>query len=298
MKKITIIIALVTLTLTQGLFAQSSLDELIAVPLTTPGERGVLEIDLVHGSIEVKGYDGNEVIVKALAMEPHEDDNPDHGNEHGDWDRNRQREFEKEHEKGRGKERDTQGMKRIPSNAMEVEVTERNNRVSVQSNSWNKGINFVVQVPTNFDLQLSTVNGGDILVDNINGTLELDNVNGDVTANNISGSAIIDAVNGEIEASFLSINDDSPMAFTTLNGNVDISFPSNLKATFKMKSDRGEIYSDFDMDVDKSGPKVDRSSKGSFKVTIENWVYGKVNGGGPEFMLNNMNGNIYLRKNK
>ena len=48
--------------------------------------------------------------------------------------------------------------------------------------------------------------------------------------------------------------------------------------------------------VDQSGPKVDRSTQGSFKVTIENWVYGKVNGGGPEFMFNNMNGNIYIRK--
>ena len=35
--------------------AQSNLDELIAVPLSQPGERGMLEIGLVHGGIEVQG---------------------------------------------------------------------------------------------------------------------------------------------------------------------------------------------------------------------------------------------------
>lgn len=291
MKKLAIIIAL-QLTFCYGVSAQSTLDELIAVPLSSPGERGLLEIGLVNGSIEVKGYNGKEVIIKAMAREENNDSENEHG--HHDWDND----FDDDDDNDRDDENKRKGLKRIASNAMEIEVTERNNKVSVESNSWNQGINFVVQVPVNFDLELSTVNGGDIVVENINGVLELNNVNGEVTANKISGSAIIDTVNGKIEASFVSVNKDSPMAFTTLNGNVDISLPSAVKATFKMKSDRGEIYSDFDMDVDQSGPKVDRSNKGGFKVTIENWVYGKVNGGGPEFMFNNMNGNIYLRKSK
>ncbi len=286
MKKLTIIIAF-QLVFGLGVSAQATLDEVIAVPLSSPGERGLLEIGLVHGSIEVKGYEGKEVIVKAVAREDGEDDEDDE-DRHNDWD----------HGDDDDDEHDRKGLKHIPSNAMEIEVTERNNKVSVESNSWNRGIDFVVQVPVNFDLELSTVNSGDIIVGNVNGALELNNVNGEVTAKKISGSAIIDTVNGKIEASFVSINEDSPMAFTTLNGNVDISLPSSVKAIFKMKSDRGEIYSDFDMDVDQSGPEVDRSSKGTFKVTIENWVYGKVNGGGPEFMFNNMNGNIYLRKTK
>ncbi len=284
MKKISTIIAITQLALCPVLSAQSTLDELIAVPLSNPGERGTLEINLVNGSIEVIGYDGKEVIVKAIAKK----DNSENDEEHGHRDRDHDRDNDREKE----------GLRRIPSNAMEVEVTERKNKVSVESNSWNQGIDFYVKVPKNFDLQLSTVNSGDIVVENVNGVLELNNVNGEVTAINISGSAIIDTVNGKIEVSFLSVNSDTPMAFTTLNGNVDVSLPASVKATFKMKSDRGEIYSDFDMKVDQSGPQIDRSNKGGFKVTIENWVYGKVNGGGPEFMFNNMNGNIYLRKNK
>jgi len=282
MKKLTIIIAIIVayLAVVQVVSAQSTIDELITVPLSDPGERGILEIDLVNGSIEVSGYDGKEVVIKAVSKEGNYEDD--------DW----------HHKRDNDDITEKEGLKRIPSNSMEIEVEERNNKVSVECNSWKQGIDFKVQVPTNFDLQLSTVNSGDIAVENVNGTMELNNVNGEVTANNVSGSAIIDTVNGKIEASFKSVSGDAPMAFTTLNGKVDITLPASVNATFKMKSDRGEIYSDFDMNVDQSGPKVDRSNKGGFKVTIENWVFGKVNGGGPEFLFNNMNGNIYLRKGK
>jgi hypothetical protein len=89
------------------------------------------------------------------------------------------------------------------------------------------------------------------------------------------------------------------MAFSTLNGNVDVSLPAAAKFGVKLKSDRGEIYSDFDVDVDKSQPQATRSGKdGMYKVSIEDWVKGKVNGGGGEIMMKNMNGNIYVRKTK
>ena len=269
------LIILLLLTIGQSVLAQDALDELIAVPLTYPGERGILEIDVVNGSIDVEGYDGKEVIIKAVSQANKKDN---------------------DHNRHRRPDKAAEGMKRISANSIEIEVTERDNNVEVESNSWNQGIDFLIQVPVDFDLKLSTVNQGDISVNGVNGSLELNNVNGEVVAENISGSAIIDTVNGKIKTSFNSVSDDEPMAFTTLNGNVDITLPASVKATFKMKSDQGEIYSDFDMDVSKSGPQVDKSRKGGFKVTIENWVYGDINGGGPEFLLNNMNGNIYIRK--
>jgi hypothetical protein len=33
-------------------------------------------------------------------------------------------------------------------------------------------------------------------------------------------------------------------------------------------------------------------------LKIEDWVYGKIDGGGPEIMMKNMNGNIYIRRAK
>jgi hypothetical protein len=89
------------------------------------------------------------------------------------------------------------------------------------------------------------------------------------------------------------------MAFTTLHGDVDISFPGNTKFNTKIKSDRGDIFTDFDMTVDNSKPKVEqKSSSGTYRVSIDEWVYGKINGGGPEMLFKNMHGNIYIRKSK
>jgi DUF4097 and DUF4098 domain-containing protein YvlB len=89
------------------------------------------------------------------------------------------------------------------------------------------------------------------------------------------------------------------MAFSTLNGNVDITFPASLKANVKLKSDRGEIYSDFDVITEKHGPNVSHNNKsGMYNLKVEDWVYGKIDGCGPEMMMKNMNGNIYIRKAK
>jgi hypothetical protein len=41
-----------------------------------------------------------------------------------------------------------------------------------------------------------------------------------------------------------------------------------------------------------------QAKDGMYKVSIEDWVKGKVNGGGGEIMMKNMNGNIYVRKTK
>ena len=34
------------------------------------------------------------------------------------------------------------------------------------------------------------------------------------------------------------------------------------------------------------------------KLRLDDWIMGKINGGGPQILMKNMNGNIYLRKTK
>ena len=35
-----------------------------------------------------------------------------------------------------------------------------------------------------------------------------------------------------------------------------------------------------------------------YQLKLDDWIIGKINGGGPEVLMKNMNGNIYVRKNK
>ena len=86
------------------------------------------------------------------------------------------------------------------------------------------------------------------------------------------------------------------------NGDVDVTLLKNTKAILKLKSDMGDIYSDFDMSKHKMVRKVDkedsRAKGGKYKIKIENSMQVELNSGGPEMQLTTFNGDIYVRKGK
>lgn len=251
------------------------------VPLTDPAKRGKLKAHLNYGSITVKGTGRKDVLVKYKADEDNDDG---------------EREEEEERDEKGSKSRD--GLKRISGGGMDLEVTENNNMVKASSDSWNSKLNLEIEVPSGFDLEVSTYNDGDLIITNIQGEVELTNYNGEITALNISGSVVATTYNGEIKVTFDKVTDGAPMSYHTYNGDVDITFPAATKASFKMKTEQGEIYTGFEMNVTSSGPKHvadTKTSKGT-KIVIDDWKKGDINGGGAEVTLKTNNGDIYVRK--
>jgi DUF4097 and DUF4098 domain-containing protein YvlB len=255
------------------LLAQGDLKEQLTIPLSDPGKPGTLKVHLIRGSIRVTGYAGNQVVIDATT---------------------------KQSERAEKPKENSEGMRRISKNgAMDIQATEEKNVVNVSSKLFNSHMELNIKVPTKFSLNVGTINEGDVTIENVDGVLEITNVNGDIRLTNISGSAVANTVNGLLKANFKTVDMKSPMAFSTLNGNVDVTLPPTAKFDVKLKSDQGDIYSDFDVDVDKAVQQATKTAKdGMYKVSIEDWVKGKVNGGGSEIMMKNMNGNIYLRKAK
>ncbi|MEZ0610846.1 DUF4097 family beta strand repeat-containing protein [Fibrella sp. WM1] len=273
MNNLLTIIAFLLLSAAVPVFAQSDTKEQLVVSMSDPNKPGFIEVSSINGFIHVVGYSGKDVVVEAAA-------------------RNRANRNENQTNTG--------GMRRINTgNALDISAEEANNRVRIDPNSHRHAVDLTIKVPQRSSLKLHTINNGDITVDNVTGELEINNVNGSITLTNIAGSVVAQTVNGQLKTTFREVNSNTPMAFSTLNGNVDVTFPASVKATVKLKSDRGEIFTDFDIDVEKSQPKTARSSQnGMQRVTIEDWVNGKINNGGPEVMMKNMNGNIYVRKAK
>ncbi len=271
-----LIIATALLCIVSLVQAQDSGD--FAVPLSDPNKRGKLKAHLNYGSITVKGTARKDVMVKYSSVE-------DDGDQEEDDDHENRKSSNKS------------GLKRISGGTMDLEVTERENSVIVNSDSWSHRMKLEIEVPSGFDLYVSTYNDGDLVVSNIQGELELNNYNGEIIAENISGSVVATTYNGEIKITFDKITEGTPMSYSTYNGDIDITFPASLKATLKMKTEQGEILSSFDMKMIKSGPiqKTDTKS-GTYKVVIDEWVKGEVNGGGPEFTMKNYNGDIIVRK--
>jgi DUF4097 and DUF4098 domain-containing protein YvlB len=182
---------------------------------------------------------------------------------------------------------------------LNVTAEERNNNVEINGGlSRLSGI--VIKVPAGLSsLQLGAVNDGSITVTGVSGALEINNVNGPVVVRDASGSVVANTVNGEVTVNFKSVDAKAPMAFSTLNGNVDVTFPADMKSSLKLKTDRGEVYTDYEVAIDKSQPSMKKTQEDHmYKLSVDEWIYGKINGGGPEVMMKTMNGNIYIRKAK
>jgi hypothetical protein len=257
------------------LAAQSKHIEEMTVPLSEPGKPVTLEAHLMKGSIKVVGYEGKDVIVQVL-MDSSKDEDED-------------------------RDEDSRGMKRIGSTGgMDVRADEDNNTVRISSSAENKLAGLVIKVPQNTTrIELGSINGGDITVSDVSGKLELHNVNGGITATGISGSVVANTVNGDVIVKFKSVDASAAMAFSNLNGKIDITLPADTKANLKLKCDRGEMFTDFDIEVDKTRPKVETKNEDHFhQVKIDDWVLGKINGGGSQLELQSQFGSIYIRKAK
>ncbi len=249
---------------------ESGFSEKFTIPLTSPGERAHIKLDQVQGDIKVSAYNGKEVIIIAQSS--------GQSIQHG-------------HDKN---EEVPPGMKRIASTGIELRAKEQNNEIEINTDSWKTRVDIEMKVPANCDLYLHTIHG-DIEVNGVHGVMDISGINGAIRLANIEGSVVANTVNGEVKANLLKTEPNEPMSFITLNGNVELTLPARIKATTKMKSDQGEIYTDFEMAMERSKTNVKRE-EGQYEVAINKWVYGKINGGGPEYTLKNMNGNIIVRK--
>ncbi|SNR14939.1 DUF4097 family beta strand repeat-containing protein [Tenacibaculum jejuense] len=254
---------------------QLSAQETVKVPLTDPSKPGFLKVKILNGAIKVKGSNTKEVIIKASVRE---------GNKY----RSRKKKNRK----------DLQGLKQISNTGLDFSVKEYNNAIDVDSDR-NGTTDFEIEVPKDFSLRLSTYNSGEIYVENVNGIMDVSNANGKITLKDISGAVSADALNKDITVNFLKVTPDTPMAFSSLNGDIDITFPKSLKADVRIKSERGDIFTDYDL---KSKPVKSKTSKSErtgngYKVKVEKWIEGEINGGGPEILFKNYNGDVIIRSN-
>jgi len=243
----------------------------VNVPLTDPARPAFVKVNLLNGTINVKGYEGKEVTVEAHVRGDHESSAR------------------------------AGGMKRVPMTSTGLSVEEEDNKVNIGTSSYQRTIDVTVQVPYKSSLYLRTVNDGDINVSNVDGELDVNDVNGEVTMTHVSGSAVAHALNGKVLVTFDRVNPGKSMAFSSLNGDIDVTFPADLKATVSLSSDQGDVFSDFDIQVQTQAPKMSdqgRREGGKYVVKVDKAVKGTINGGGQDIQFKNFNGSIYIRRAK
>lgn len=265
-------LALLLIALIVPVTARQQAADQVTVPLTDASRPALIDVSLVQGSITVRGTNRKDVMVTARP----DTDRP-----------------------SRRYDADASGLRRIPQTAG-FRISEEANRVKIASDSPNRSISFEIEAPVRTNLKLQTVNGGEISVENIDGDIDVGNVNGGITLTGVSGSVNAGTTNGSVRATMTRVTAERQMAFTSLNGSVDVTLPPTTKANLRMRSDNGDVYSDFDVQLAASAPVVQesRGSNGRYRISRNRAIVGAINGGGPEFELRTFNSNVYVRKGK
>ena len=251
--------------------AAAQQDETQIVPLSDPSRPGKVELHILNGgTITVHGENRRDVSVAIR------------GATLG---------------RGRNERPAPPGMRRL-TQSPGFEISEARNEIQIEASTFGQNSGAIeLRVPLRTNLELGVINGGTITVENVEGELEISNVNGSVILNNVAGSVVANSQNGGVTATLSRVMADKAMAFTSMNGKVDVTLPSNLKATLKMRSDNGDIFTDFDVQLQQRAPARGTSRQGGgTKIEVNRMLYGTVNGGGPEIELRSFNGTIYLRK--
>ena len=141
--------------------------ERLVVPLSDPAKPAELEVSLVMGSIKVTGSATQ-----------------------GGGDRSAAREAEdgmKEREEREERRRTRTGMQRIPNTAIGLEAEEEDNRCRSRRSRGRARSTSRSRSRPAARVELSTVNDGDIEVENIDGEVEVSNTNGEIHVKDVSG---------------------------------------------------------------------------------------------------------------
>jgi len=217
------------------------------------------------GSVKVTGYDGTDIVVDAVCRFP-------------------------DVSKSGGS-----GIQSIGHKSPDIYAESDESSVILYNREAGITVDFDIKIPKNFSLKLKSLDNGNIDVINVNGEVVVENANGDISLGYVSGSSVLSSVYGNISAIFRKVDPDSPMMFTSFEGEITLVFPASVNATLKMKTGTGEISNDFNLTPVKNQPAM-RNTSNTRIFPPEEWVTGSINSGGPEYMVRSYNGNIIIKK--
>lgn len=211
-------------------------------------ERAEFRLDNVNGDVDIKGWDNNEIKVKAVVTAKNQD----------------------------ARDRIT------------IEMNENDRGVSVEtqykkSSSWGNNhsgsVEYTVMVPRNTRLSSIDLVNGSLTVENVKGEMNIDLVNGSIDAIGLASDSEINSVNGSIVVAYQTLSKDlKDISIDTVNGRIELRLPESINADVDIETMNGSIRNDFGLSVNKnmfSGKNLHGTiGSGDVRISIES-----VNGG-------------------
>ncbi len=261
--------------------AQTSKEEIKKeISLVSPAKDVTLEVYNILGAIKVVGYSGNKIMVevdKTISAKEKEDI------ELG------VKEFELGVEESSDKVV-------VYTKAPYDSRPSVKNRKDDDNRKYSIKLDFVIKVPHDINLRISTINDGNLNVSNVYGILKVDNINGGIGVDNAKSQAKLRTINGNIDVTYASSPADGS-SYHTINGTINASYPSSSSADLKLKSMNGSFYTDFpDAEVVPQTVVKKTGSEPTSTYKLNRDTHLKIGNGDNKVSFETLNGNIYIKK--
>ena len=152
---------------------------------------------------------------------------------------------------------------------------------------------FQIRVPVDAALDLRTVNGGSVNVNNSDADFDIRNVNGGIELREMGGSGSATTVNGSVRVAFKR-NPTKDCTFKTVNGAIDTEFLAGLSADIETKTFNGQAYTDFDVTALPAVMPATEQHGTKNVYRTDRWTHVRAGSGGPHFKFDTLNGTIRI----
>jgi DUF4097 and DUF4098 domain-containing protein YvlB len=181
---------------------------------------GHFQLDNVNGSVQVEGWDRDEVEVRAVKTS----------------------------------QSDARALDEV-----KIEVKSTPDTLAVHTRypateSDEVAVEYHIRVPNRTLLAGVTTVNGSLRVSGVNAGGDLKSVNGNVEVMDSSGRFSAKTTNGDVHMELRKLNDGAPMNLETVNGSVVLGLPSNASADLKVRNMNGALYSDFPVSSTEATP--------------------------------------------
>lgn len=153
---------------------------------------------------------------------------------------------------------------------------------------------YVIRVPRTTNLIISTVNNGNIEVQNMLGSVKTNNVNGSIKLEGVERETFAHTINGNVDITYTK-NPEKPCRYYTLNGDINAWFQKGLAADLSFESFNGDFFTNVarleSLPVKVEKKQTDKGIK--YKVNGNRF---KIGNGGVQLDFETFNGNVYLKE--
>jgi lia operon protein LiaG len=146
---------------------------------------------------------------------------------------------------------------------------------------------YKIKVPDNLALEIESgcERSNEISIEKTKNEIDIKNCH-DIELKSVTGPLVLSTISGNIDITFAGVNSDKPFSVNSISGDIDITLPVKTATNLELHTVSGGFYSDFDY--------TDTSKK--LKKVGGNELNFPLNGGGFNFNVVTVSGNIYLRK--